>query len=132
MRDIKFRGQGLNNDEWYYGDLIHVEDRCFIITDDYYSENGTIELETCASPEVKPETVGMYTGLGDKTGWKIYEGDILIEYSNEIAYWVVSFEYGKFIGTCDNVCEDLYELTDLEIAGNIYDNPNLIEGIENE
>ena len=47
--------------------------------------------------------------------------DILREYSNEIEDWIVTYEYGEFIGTNDNVCEDLYELSDLDVIGNIYE-----------
>lgn len=68
-----------------------------------------------------------YTGLKDINGEEIYEGDILRNYSNDIEYWIVSYEYGKFIGTFDNVCEDLYEIHDFEVIGNIYDNPDLLE-----
>ena len=75
--------------------------------------------------------IQQYTGLKDKNGKKIFEGDILIEYSNDIEYWVVSYEYGKFVGTCDNVSEDLYELSDLEVIGNIYENKELL-GDSNE
>lgn len=69
-----------------------------------------------------------YTGLKDKNGDEIYEGDILEDGSGEpIEYWTVKFEDGKFIGSTQGVDEDIFELTDLEIIGNIHENPELLE-----
>ena len=64
-----------------------------------------------------------FTGLYDKNKVPIYEGDIL-NFDDE--YWVISFEYGKFIATFDNVCEDLHEVSHYEVIGNIHENSNLI------
>lgn len=79
------------------------------------------ECTYCEDFEVIPETICQYTGLNDRVGDKIFENDILREYSNEIEDWKVSYEYGKFVGTCDNVCEDLWEIHDMEVIGNIFD-----------
>jgi hypothetical protein len=68
------------------------------------------------------------TGLKDKNGTKINKGDVLIDDAGEpIEYWVVKFSEGAFVGECTGVTELLSELTNLEVSGNINENPELVK-----
>ena len=125
MREIEFRAKGLYKDTWYYGNFVE------------YKRNLTYEIvdldedEMNLSHYVRRETLCQYTGLKDKNGKKIFEGDIL-EYEFEDigkqkAYVNWNGKYSSF--TLEVISED-FEYAPIEsgaVIGNIYDNPELLE-----
>ena len=124
MREILFRGKLKSNDEWSFGNLNVSLRAIVIITPD--------ETPIGKYGQVIPETVGQYTGLTDKNGKKIFEGDILknIESGRIVAicYSGCSFCYsynGTIYGIDDS--ETGLETNEWEIIGNIHDNPELLE-----
>lgn len=143
MREIIFRGKSKNSGRWVYGDLV---------SNKYHNRQGTHIYEkndsvSCPSGyqfvRVNTNTVGQYTGINDRFGLKIFEGDILCQtIKNEFTngqeskiYYFVKFNNGMFAtfyyDFLDEVeegrlCEALIEVDKLEIVGNIYDNPQLL------
>ena len=129
MREILFRGKRLNNGEWKYGSYA------------YQYGCHEILLESCEGEygfdgyAVDPATIGQYTGLTDKNGKKIFEGDILqFSYTGKNqgveGKAVVTFENGKFGVKWgwhkDFVCLDGFANTNISVIGNIYDNHELM------
>lgn len=142
MREILFRGQTrrygekvrLNGEKiksnWVYGGIFPQNgDGDFAII---YQQEPTVEKYP-----VYADTVGQYTGLTDKNGTKIFEGDIVkygdtvhnvvFEQRNGTAY------FGLVYSTLETLSFGYYQdLKQIEVIGNIYDNPELVGGEENE
>lgn len=157
MRTIKFRGKASHNGEWLYGDLINIHGKYHILGEDDMREDGHHVTQDGDRPTwVEPDTIGQFTGLLDKNGEEIYEGDIL-RYPAKDKYQeenFVSFEvfwhdndcadnhvgwqidrrhfHGCICGTFD-ISTFLPRYTKkMVIIGNIYDNPELLKGDGNE
>lgn len=135
MRTIKFRGKD-SNGKWHYGDLIHSCKGEFVRIHDYET-NGWYKWFS----DVDPATVGQFTGLTDKSGTPIYEGDIVqwgdsghkikqvVEFRNG-AFGYVYDTIGSFVPYAANTNFDFAALgTDkrFEVIGNIHDNKSLIK-----
>ncbi len=118
MREILFRGKrkhivDLKDSGWVFGDLI--------------TEEFSIYTKLRILIEIIPETLGQYTGLTDKNGKKIFEGDIVAlgEYRYTVEWKEDRLGYGYF-ETADRMlqCDGGH----CEIIGNIHDNPELLGG----
>lgn len=151
MREILFRGKRVDNGEWVEGYITEHT----MIPHDMQSYMGFVieckskELYECEWYEVIPETVGQYTGLKDKNGKRIFEGDMIKPFDDEIDKMVVEFHYGQFLlclyGERGYMAEYGWEEEgnygcfeaeplssygdDIEIIDNIHDNPELLKEV---
>lgn len=120
MREILFRGKRKKDGKWVYGN--------YAVTDNngkrhFVFQNKAFEFD------VDPETVGQYTGLTDKNGTKIFEGDIVTmpKYGGGRHKSVVYFRKGKFAVDGSNYGFNDICPKNMEVIGNIHDNPELLE-----
>lgn len=158
MREILFRGKRVDNGEWIEGGYAENGGKTFIIvrtryipdtrdwdTVEYYENNPCYHLSMI---EVDPETVCQYTGLTDKNGRKIFEGDIItyqhdnddFPFPNKDTKRRVGRVYFQEFRSCfavaegrngsDMINQDLFKYVQngnrVQVIGNIFDNPELI------
>lgn len=141
MRTIKFRGKDIETGEWVYVDLLNKESVL----------NAFIAIIHRCNVKINPDTVGQFTGLHDKNGKEIYEGDILR--GDEYPFNCDGVDnYLAEVVWADNVCGfyrithkkanstvrgishgnwselDEEDIKSFEIIGNIHDNPELLKG----
>ena len=132
MREILFRGKRTDCGEWLEGNLVQP------FRGNQLSSCGIMPKDPKAyCRRVIPETVGQFTGLTDKNGVKIFEGDIIQSLESSVTGLVQWFpEHSAFMVWCKSANEVgfLYECAYIiKVIGNIHDNPELLKvGDNNE
>lgn len=129
MRDIIFRGQRIDSKEWVYG---------------YYANCHGADLEEHTTGhfiveypdkwhEIYTDTVGQYTGLCDRNGAKIFEGDIVQRNKKET--FEIKWDRGGFCSSAKSSCTEsgelflpLIRIEEMEVIGNVHENKKLLEG----
>lgn len=128
MRKILFRGKRADNSKWVYG--YYVFDPQEEIHQIYSINHHATGVDFLVPFGVNKETVGQYTGLKDKNGERVFEGDIIkLHNDNYYVYFsdtTLGFDWCNISGSREEPFVDDYYLG--EIIGNIYDNPELLKG----
>ena len=135
MREYKFRGKSIYSDKWAYG--FYLEQDVYNLGSkntkkDLLGESTSLIVEDtkrASAMPVQKETVGQYTGLHDKNGKEVYEGDIVKSFfvdtdeaGNEIyKYYIMEVKYDEIL--CSYKID---KFMNLEVIGNIYENKELL------
>ena len=158
MREILFRGKCKNGydysngDGWVYGSLLQKDESVAIVrTEDIdfapKTDDGFTFIDDFGCIPVDSNTIGQFTGLTDKNGTKIFEGDIIVmdeypfydnsvlSYVGEVVWFENTFSFGlilncvnkNIVGISNGVSENIEDDMVFEVIGNIHDNKDLIE-----
>lgn len=124
MREIKFRGKSIETGKWVYGDLRMICAEDGEVTINYPYKHEVSGLHVVVSVPVDPATVGQFTGLKDKTGKEIYEGDLL---RTMHGVYEVVFESGAYRIKKGSLRFILVDGSCYEVVGNVHDSPELLK-----
>lgn len=148
-REIEFRGKLSHSGEWVFGSLLKIDSKYHIANEsDMYEDGHHICQESDAPTWVDPDTVGQFTGLVDKNGVKIFEGDIVrkrdltfglkfdgvVVYNSEIGCFRIHSENNGVTMRMGFEASDVYNdgyctvpvKYEYEVIGNIYDDVELL------
>ena len=138
MREILFRAKTIDED-WTYGNYVFAPKRTGMfgqtISESDFDKHYILTMKYNLVKEINPETVGQYTGLTDKKGNKIFEGDIVVQPVRETrkhSPCIVEFHDGKFQAhyvSENRFFDRYYDINSFtKVIGNIHDNPELLKG----
>lgn len=125
MREILFRAKREDNGEWVYGYYVRLPDAAGAVHMMHVPAGNPDECN--ATFYIDPKTLGQFTGLTDKNGVKIFEGDI-VEYEGKRYSINYLPHYARFSAVKPNTVFCVFAYQRGEVIGNIYDNPELIRG----
>ena len=131
MRMIKFRGKNKDTNEWVYGDLVQCMSDDIKIVNSNRPESLSYRIT-----DIQSDTVGQFTGLLDKNGKEIYEGDIVktkgnwggvVTWNSRGYFYINDGYYTEEPDLLPLGSLNCYVRRDIEIVGNIHDNPELLK-----
>lgn len=127
MREIIFRGKRIDNGKWIEGSLLYDTENSLAYIAEHFEDKAAYLRE------VIPETVGQYTGLTDKNGKRIFEGDIVKAYNIcgeeegiGVVHWSELFTAWHY---ADNKCVYGGDIASYEVIGNTHENHELLKEV---